>query len=170
MRTIRAITITAACLALVACGDDDEADTTEVTAAAETTAAIAESDTTTAAPASTDATGASSTVTTTATDLGEILTLDGFTLYAFTQDEQGAGTSTCNDDCAGVWPPVPADTDVGEEVTAEASVVVRDDGSEQLAIDGWPMYFYTPDAAGDTGGQGVGGVWFVVDASGVLVR
>ncbi len=40
-------------------------------------------------------------------------------------------------------------------------------GAKQIAYNGHLLYFYTPDAAaGDTGGQGVGGVWHVVGADG----
>jgi predicted lipoprotein with Yx(FWY)xxD motif len=42
--------------------------------------------------------------------------------------------------------------------------IVRSDGSSQSIYKGWPMYYYSADkAAGDTLGQGVGGVWFVIN-------
>jgi predicted lipoprotein with Yx(FWY)xxD motif len=42
------------------------------------------------------------------------------------------------------------------------ALVTRDDGTKQVSYNGQPLYYYTPDkAAGDTTGQGVGGVWFV---------
>jgi len=39
----------------------------------------------------------------------------------------------------------------------------------QLAINGLPLYYYAPDTkAGDTTGQGVGGVWFIATPDGTL--
>ncbi|MGF1616607.1 MAG: hypothetical protein ACFCU2_02195 [Acidimicrobiia bacterium] len=44
------------------------------------------------------------------------------------------------------------------------------DGSEQLTVNGMPLYRYIPDLnPGDTSGQNVGGVWFVVDANGSVI-
>ena len=46
-----------------------------------------------------------------------------------------------------------------------------DDGSEQATYNDWPLYHYAGDAEpGDTNGQGVNDVWFVVGADGSLVR
>ena len=40
----------------------------------------------------------------------------------------------------------------------------RTDGSPQTTYKGWPLYYYIKDtAAGDTLGQGLGGVWFVIN-------
>ena len=50
------------------------------------------------------------------------------------------------------------------------SIAERSDGSFQLAAGGWPLYRFAGDvAAGDTTGQGSGGVWFVVAPDGTLV-
>jgi len=107
-------------------------------------------------------------------DLGEILTdADGRTLYAFTNDVDGQ--SVCNDDCATNWPPLTIDEN--EEVSAAAGVsatwigsITRDDGSAQVTYSGHPLYYFAADAApGDTAGQGVGGVWFVLGADGELI-
>ncbi len=97
---------------------------------------------------------------------------DGRTLYLFTNDS--GGTSSCVDACAQLWPPAPAGGDeaVGDGLDAALlSAIERPDGSTQLAYGGHPLYRYTPDAsAGDVNGQGVGGVWFAVDASGEAVQ
>ena len=46
----------------------------------------------------------------------------------------------------------------------------RDDGGTQVTYNGHPLYRFAPDEApGDTNGQGVGGVWFAVDATGNAV-
>ena len=53
-----------------------------------------------------------------------------------------------------------ADTDTP---AGDYTLVVRDDGKKQWAYKGKPLYYFTPDTnPGDTKGQGVGNVWFVV--------
>ena len=97
-------------------------------------------------------------------ELGQFLTDDkGMTLYIFTKDEVGSGKSVCNDDCAVKWPPFYAeDAMLPDGVPGELTTIMRDDGSEQLAYNGMPLYYWVNDKApGDTTGQGVGDVWYV---------
>jgi len=82
------------------------------------------------------------------------------------------GVSACAGECAGIWPPVPADDPVAAEGVDAALLgsLQRDDGTEQLTYAGRPLYYYAQDAEpGDTNGQGVNDVWFVVDAAGAAV-
>lgn len=168
----------AAVLALAACGDDDEdpaqtgtPETTEETDGndtSETTSTDDTSDTTTTV----DTTGgAAAPVTTASTDLGEILVdADGFSLYGFTDDADG--TPTCTDACAETWPPLFVDSEELPDGLDPSvfSVVEHPSGSFQLKAGDWPLYRYTPDTEpGDTTGQGVGGVWYVVDPQGELI-
>jgi predicted lipoprotein with Yx(FWY)xxD motif len=100
-------------------------------------------------------------------DLGDIIVDDaGNTLYLFVPDAQGA--STCYDDCEANWPVVGEVTDVGDGVDAALlATSERTNGDVQATYNGWPLYYFANDAApGDTNGQGVGDVWYVVDASG----
>ncbi len=87
----------------------------------------------------------------------------GMTLYVLTADT--GGISTCSGDCATTWPPLLGDgseVTAGEGVTGEFGTTTRDDGSKQITHDGQPLYYFGNDqAAGDAGGQGVGGVWFI---------
>lgn len=167
-------------LIVAACGGDTETTTTAGDAAATTTQA--EATTTAADGGATTTTGGDGTTSTAAggetgdgvhatdTDLGTILVDgEGFTLYVFTNDE--GGESACYDSCAETWPPVPGDTSVGGDLDASMfSTVARTDGTEQLTVNGMPLYRYAPDAApGDTTGQGVGDVWFVVDNTGAMI-
>jgi predicted lipoprotein with Yx(FWY)xxD motif len=107
--------------------------------------------------------------------LGEIVVDgEGRTLYLFTRDTQGAGASVCNGDCATAWPPLTvedADAVVADDdVTAEVGTATRDDGSLQVTLNGWPLYYFQADAApGDTNGQGVNDVWWVVDPAGEAI-
>lgn len=102
-------------------------------------------------------------------DLGQYLVgEDDLTLYIFTNDTEGAGTSVCNGDCATAWPPLLADSAdaVGLEdgVTGEVTIITRDDGDSQVAYNGMPLYYFQGDtAAGQTNGQGLNNVWFVAE-------
>jgi predicted lipoprotein with Yx(FWY)xxD motif len=104
------------------------------------------------------------------TDLGTILVDgDGFTLYVFTVDTEGV--STCFEGCAEVWPPVAAESEIASDLDASIfGSAPRPGEADQLTIGGQPLYRYTPDGEpGATGGQGVNGVWFVVDAGGNMI-
>lgn len=99
--------------------------------------------------------------------LGEYLVNEtGYTLYYFLNDAPGNGTSTCYGECANIWPPFYV-----EEITVPAgleasdfTVVDRTDGKKQIAYQGWPLYLYYQDVkAGDTLGQGVRDIWFVIN-------
>ncbi|MDH3589426.1 MAG: discoidin domain-containing protein, partial [Gammaproteobacteria bacterium] len=86
----------------------------------------------------------------------------GFALYVFDND-LGSGGSTCNDGCALNWPPVHVYDGAASGVSG-LSTITRDDGSTQATHEGRPLYFYSGDfGPGDLNGQGVGGVWWVVD-------
>ncbi|MEX0626911.1 MAG: hypothetical protein WD402_10220 [Chloroflexota bacterium] len=109
-------------------------------------------------------------ITVSTTSAGDALAgPDGMTLYIFTADT--AGTSTCTGECAAAWPPLlgdGSDVNAGEGVTGEFGTTIRDDGSKQVTHGGQPLYYYGADqAAGDSEGEGIGGVWFIapVDAS-----
>ena len=104
--------------------------------------------------------------------LGQFLVAeDGMTLYLFTSDSEN--TSTCYDGCAANWPPLLTDGEpsLGEGVDeALLGTAERTDGTTQVTYGGWPLYFFTSDqSAGDTSGQGVGGVWYVVSPEGEAV-
>jgi predicted lipoprotein with Yx(FWY)xxD motif len=83
---------------------------------------------------------------------------NGMTLYTF--DKDSAGKSNCDGDCAAKWPPFMAVADAAPE--GDWTIVERTDGSKMWAYDGKPLYTWVNDkAAGDTTGDGVGGVWHV---------
>ena len=104
--------------------------------------------------------------------LGPILTdANGLTVYTWAGDTAGAGTSACNGNCAVAWPAVAVDADTAMgmmDMSAGLSAFPREDGSYQLALNGWPLYRFANDRApGDANGNGSNGFgarWSVVNA------
>ena len=105
-------------------------------------------------------------------ELGQILTdAGGYTVYLFTNDEQGAGTSACEGDCIAAWPVVGEITSPSGALDADlVGTIERSDGTIQATYNGWPLYrFANDEAPGDTNGQGVNDIWWVLDSDGVAV-
>ncbi len=102
--------------------------------------------------------------------LGKYLTDGaGRTLYMFTKDSPGA--SNCTGDCTTLWPPytVPPDAPVSAdpEITASVDSITWPDGSAQITVNGFPVYYFSGDQnQGDVFGQGYQGFWFVLDPAG----
>jgi LPXTG-motif cell wall-anchored protein len=97
--------------------------------------------------------------------LGKFLTDDkGMTLYMYTRDT--ANTSNCYDQCATRWPALVQAA--GQPVapaglTGALATAARKDGTQQVTYNGMPLYYFAQDTKpGDTNGQNVGTVWFVV--------
>jgi predicted lipoprotein with Yx(FWY)xxD motif len=103
-------------------------------------------------------------------EFGDILVgAGGMTLYVFTVD--GPNQSNCDEDCLVLWPPLltegepqlGAGVDPGLVGTAE-----MDDGSLIVTFNEMPLYYWINDnQPGDTTGQGIGGVWFVISPEGM---
>jgi predicted lipoprotein with Yx(FWY)xxD motif len=104
--------------------------------------------------------------------LGKIMVdADGHTLYAFTMDANG--TPTCADACAKAWPAAKVTGTPASDpaITAAITTIDAPGGGTMLKAGKWPLYRFAGDAAaGDTNGQGSGGVWFVVGADGKLIK
>ena len=94
----------------------------------------------------------------------------GRTLYVYDVDTAKPSKSNCNGACATAWPPLLAGTGSPQVSGVSASLVgtvTRSDGTKQITLAGWPLYYYANDAkAGDATGQAVGGTWWVVGANG----
>lgn len=114
--------------------------------------------------------------TSTSADVSEPFLVDqeGRTLYMFATDSQNSGISACTGDCLAQWPPVivTGTPQAGEGVNAALlGTITRDDGTMQATYNGWPLYFYVGDLTpGDTSGQGMEGVWFLVSGSGNSIQ
>lgn len=169
----------AAVLALAACGGDDTGGE-EASSAPASEPAVESESTAASEPGGSEAAaagGATSSeagpveVATADSDLGEIVVDgEGMTLYVFDNDSDGE--SACYDACAQTWPPLTGSATAGEGVDASLlGETTRDDGTTQVTYDGSPLYYYAPDAApGDTQGQGVGDVWWVVGPDGAKIE
>ena len=103
--------------------------------------------------------------TATATVSGSSMTIlvnsAGMTLYYRTSD---TSTSVCSGGCATVWPPLlmPSGTPSSSGRLPGTLAVMADANGNQVTYSGHPLYTYSRDgAAGDTKGEGVGGVWHV---------
>jgi predicted lipoprotein with Yx(FWY)xxD motif len=113
---------------------------------------------------------AAATVALAESSLGQILVdAEGLTLYMFVPDEE-TGEPTCYDDCATAWPALLAEgtPTAGEGLDASLlSTATRTDGGTQVKYGTWPLYYFSGDAAaGETNGQGLNEVWYVVGADG----
>ena len=97
--------------------------------------------------------------------LGPILTdQNGMTLYLFTNDTE-EGVSACFDQCVENWPLFTAEEPLTLPfgMDGELTTIDRGDGTTQIAYNGIPLYYFARDEMpGQTNGQGVGDVWFVV--------
>lgn len=173
-RGAMAVVAVVALLAAAGCSDDDDDTTDAGGATTSTTAATVEA----TAPEGTDAGGdegaEAGEVVVTDSTLGEVLVVDGLPLYAFDRDTPES--SSCVDACAQAWPPVAADTPLGEGVEVTVGSIAREDGTEQLTINGAPVYTFATDeplpadGTGEPLGQGASDVWWVLAADGNPIR
>ncbi len=97
---------------------------------------------------------------------------NGRTLYLFTKDTKD--TSNCYDKCAQAWPPLLTVITPTVSDGVDASLIgltQRKDGTNQVTYNGWPLYYFAADKnAGDTNGQAVGKVWWVVSGEGNMIK
>jgi predicted lipoprotein with Yx(FWY)xxD motif len=123
-----------------------------------------------------DATAASPTLTVRTTRFGKILFAgNGRVLYGFTRDRRN-GPSRCYGDCAAAWPVYFAKGTLNAGAGVKQSLVGtirRRDGRRQVTYNGWPLYYYAHEKAGEVKCQNVethGGTWLVVRPAGTLIR
>ena len=94
------------------------------------------------------------------------------TLYMFANDS--ANASNCSGTCASNWPPLLTNAAplAGMGINAALlGTLTRPDGGVQVTYNGMPLYTFAADkVTGDTKGQGVKNVWFVVNPAGQPVK
>ncbi|MGW1193116.1 SCO0930 family lipoprotein [Streptomyces sp. NPDC002559] len=97
----------------------------------------------------------------------------GRTLYRFTKDTAWPMKSNCEGACLKEWKPAEL-VDKKDIEGIDPKLIIpytRSDGTKQLTIDCWPLYWYTGDKKpGDTNGQGVNSTWFTVRPDGKLAK
>lgn len=120
----------------------------------------------------------------TSTTFGSYLTdKDGKSLYFFANDANGQ--ASCSGGCEAVWPPFYVDNLTADKIAdgltfSDFGTITTSSSKKQLTYKGWPLYYYAPvvngvntrETAGQTTGDGVGGVWFIAkpDYSIMLVK
>ena len=97
--------------------------------------------------------------------IGKYLTdTEGKSLYWFKKDS--LGKSACSGPCLEKWPIY-----YREKVAAPKGIkaddfgtLTREDGKKQTTFRGYPLYYWTNDKkAGETTGQDVNNVWYVIN-------
>ncbi|HYM52089.1 MAG TPA: hypothetical protein VEW45_01230 [Candidatus Dormibacteraeota bacterium] len=153
-----AATLAALLLVLAACATASPSES-----AAAPSEAAAESAAESAEASASEAAGASNEITVSDTSAGPALAGEGgMTLYTF--DNDTGGQSSCSGGCVENWPPFTVDGEAaaGEGVSGDIGSITRDDGATQVTYNGSPLYYFAGDqAAGDSSGDGVGGVWHI---------
>jgi predicted lipoprotein with Yx(FWY)xxD motif len=100
------------------------------------------------------------------TKIGYVLaTGSGMTLYWYGHDVKGSGTSACTGACLTSWPALRGrpGAAAGVALSGKLGMITRADGVVQATYNGYPLYTYAADmTAGQTTGNGVGGVWHVI--------
>ena len=111
-----------------------------------------------------------------ATRFGKVLFAgNGRVVYGFTRDRRN-GLSRCYGDCAAAWPVYYAKGALKAGAGVKQSLLGttrRRDGRRQVTYNGWPLYYYAHEKAGEVKCQNVethGGTWLVVRPTGTLVR
>jgi predicted lipoprotein with Yx(FWY)xxD motif len=89
---------------------------------------------------------------------------DGKSLYVFAKDTKANDSQCTSDQCVQNWPAWTIDSGetvvAGDGVTGTIATFARADGSMQVSYNGHPLYTFAGDSkAGDTNGDGIGGVW-----------
>jgi predicted lipoprotein with Yx(FWY)xxD motif len=99
---------------------------------------------------------------------GSIITdSKGRTLYLFTPDDF-ASSPQCTGSCTQTWPPLMASGTLQAQGGAKQDLLGVEDG--QVTYNGHPLYYYSGDSApGQTNGQGVEQIWYVVSTNGTPV-
>lgn len=90
-----------------------------------------------------------------------LATVTGQTLYTFAPDSQTE--SRCYEACAEKWPPLLLSEQEADKLSGKLGFIERRNGLKQLTHNGSPVYtFYLDRSSGDALGNGLGGVWHVI--------
>lgn len=95
----------------------------------------------------------------------------GMTLYYFTKDTPGNGTSACYNQCVVIWPVFRAEPlRVSPPLNAaDFGEITRTTGEKQTTFMGWPLYYYQGDTApGEVKGYDFNQAWYPLSPSGII--
>jgi predicted lipoprotein with Yx(FWY)xxD motif len=108
-------------------------------------------------------------------DAGEVL-VDAGGAALYSPDQEAGGKILCKKSCEAIWKPLTVSA--GTEPTASAvsgtvGTVMRPDGSDQVTVDGAPLYTFTQEGPNQVTGDGFADsfdgtdfTWHVITASG----
>lgn len=102
-----------------------------------------------------------------------LVTANGMSVYLFKADMRGSGKSACYGKCAQNWPPVliSGSQDTSGALNGMLGTIERKGGSMQVTYNGWPLYrFFKDKVLGDTKGQDVKELWYLVTPQGMPVH
>jgi predicted lipoprotein with Yx(FWY)xxD motif len=158
--------LTLAAALTVACGTTSPTPGAAYGTTAAATSTMPASHTATASATGAPMIPAKTTLTVRKTGIGYVLaTAAGMTVYWYSDDVKGSGKSSCSGGCLTAWPavtgtPVAA---AGVKLSGKLGTITRAGGTVQATYNGYPLYTYAADmSAGQTHGNGVGGVWHVI--------
>ncbi len=170
LRAAQAASAVVLALVSVSCGTDNNGDAQP--ANTPTSASPAPSKTgSTEAPTSEVPEGNGTTITTAASDYGQVLWgQDRQVVYIW--EKEPSSTAECYGDCAEAWPPVLTKGDpvaAGEIDAGLLGTTERRDGSTQITYNGHPLYYYAHEGPGEVKCHNVathGGRWWVITPAG----
>jgi len=90
----------------------------------------------------------------------------GMSLYYFKKDSPNKSVCTDKGDCLSKWPIFYAEKIVVPKrlKAKDFGEITREDGKKQTTYKGWPLYYFFKDSkSGDTLGEGVNNVWYVIN-------
>lgn len=155
--------------ALAGCGGNPGTTATTAAPGASATTPATTSPATSAAPTTTAVD-----IMTASSSAGKIVVdAKGMSLYFFAKDTKDSGTSACTAACLTSWPRAltVAAKPSAEGVTGALGSITTPEGAKQLTLNGLPLYYYAKDKKpGDVAGQGVGGMWYLADPAGEMIK
>jgi predicted lipoprotein with Yx(FWY)xxD motif len=161
------LALAAVALALAGCGASKSTSTPTATTATQASATKTPATATSSAGAVVDAAANSK--------LGQTIAVDahGDTLYVLSPETTSHLLCT-SAECLTAWPPLTVSsstsTPTASGVKGHLGVLKRSDGTEQVTLNGMPLYTFAGDhASGEANGEGLtsfGGTWYTIKASG----
>ncbi|MHC6591970.1 COG4315 family predicted lipoprotein [Arthrobacter sp. C152] len=165
--------ILALAAALAGCGSNSGTTTPSAPATGSGAGSTASSTASAAGSASMQASTAAELMTASSSAGTIVVDAKGMSVYFFTKDTKGSGTSACTGACLAQWPPVTTTsaTPSASGVTGTLGTITTPDGKKQVTLNGLPLYYFAKDTkAGDVLGQGVNNVWYLANPSGDMIK